>query len=162
MAEVADANRCKAVWSPDFGWSTVFGADDDLDIVELLFTSLLCQATAAMAAAGSSAEGPLGRQARTKSFRQSFLVAYAARIGVRLRHATDAAAGEAVAAHGSERLLPVLAARKAAAEEAAHEAFPHLGRSRFSAHDPAGWAAGAAAADVASLDVRRAVEDTAG
>src|SRR5439155_7533472 len=71
LAEVADANRCKAVWSPDFGWSTVFGADDDLDIVELLFTSLLCQATAAMTAAGSSAEGPLGRRARTKSFRQS-------------------------------------------------------------------------------------------
>jgi hypothetical protein len=162
LAEVADANRGKAVWSPDFGWSTVFGADDDLDIVELLFTSLLCQATAAMSAAGSSAEGPLGRRARTKSFRQSFLLAYATRIGARLRRATDAAAGEAAASHGSEALLPVLAARHAAADEAAREAFPHLGRSRFSAHDAAGWAAGAAAADVATLDVRRAVEDTAG
>ena len=162
LAEVADANRGKAVWSPDFGWSTVFGADDDLDIVELLFTSLLCQATAAMSAEGSSAEGPLGRRARTKSFRQSFLLAYAARIGARLRRAADAAAGEAAEAHGSERLLPVLAARKAAAEEAAREAFPHLARSRFSAHDSAGWAAGAAAADVASLDVRRGIEDTAG
>ena len=162
LAEVADANRCKAVWSPDFGWSTVFGADDDLDIVDLLFTSLLCQATSAMTAAGSSAEGPLARRARTKSFRQSFLVAYGTRIGVRLRRAADAAAGEAAEVHGSERLLPVLAAREAAAEEAAHEAFPHLAPTRFSAHDPAGWAAGAAAADVASLDVRRSIEDTAG
>src|SRR5439155_16456992 len=162
LAEVADANRCKAIWSPDFGCSTVFGADDDLDIVDLLFTSLLCQATAAMAAAGSSAEGPLGRRARTRSFRQSFMVAYGTRIGVRLHEATAAAEGEAAAAHGSERLLPVLAARQAAAEEAAREAFPHLGRSKFSAHDAEGYAAGAAAADVATLNIRREVKDTAG
>jgi hypothetical protein len=162
LGAVANANRCKAVWSPDFGWSTVFGADDDLDIVELLFTSLLCQATSAMVAAGSSAEGSLGPRARTKSFRQSFLVAYATRIGARLRSATEAAADEAAATHGSERLLPVLAARRAAAGQAAKDAFPNLGRTRFSAHDPAGWAAGAVAADVASLDVRRAVKDTAG
>jgi hypothetical protein len=164
LAEVASANRSKAVWSPDFGWSTVFGADDDLDIVDLLFTSLLCQATAAMAAAGSSAEGDGSgpRRARTRSFRQSFLVAYASRIGVRLRRASETAEGEAAETYGPERLLPVLAARSAAADEAAHEAFPHLGRTRFSAHDPAGWAAGAAAADVANLNARREVEDTAG
>jgi hypothetical protein len=34
--------------------------------------------------------------------------------------------------------------------------------ARFSAHDPAGWAAGTAAADVADLNTRRQVEDTAG
>ena len=163
LGKVAGANRCKAVWSPDFGWSTVFGADDDLDIVELLFTSLLCQATSAMAAAGSaSADAAAATRARTKSFRQSFLVAYATRIGVRLHTANEAATGAAAETHGSERLLPVLAARQAAAEEAANEAFPHLQRTRFSAHDAAGWAAGAAAADVASLDIRRAVEDTDG
>ena len=162
VAEVADANRCKAIWEPDLGWSTVFGTDDDLDIVDLLFTSLLCQATAAMAAAGASAEGPLAGRARTRSFRQSFLVAYATRIGARLRRATETAADEAVAAHGSDCLLPVLAARQAAAEEAMRETFPHLGRSTFSAHDAAGWAAGAAAADVATLNIRREVEDTAG
>jgi hypothetical protein len=162
LAAVADANRCTAIWSPDLSVSSVFGADDDLDIVELLFTSLLCQATAAMTAAGSSAEGPLDRRARTRSYRQSFLLAYAARIGVRLREATQVAGEAAAAATGSDRLLPVLVARKAAADEAVREAFPHLQPSRFSAHDAAGWAAGAAAADGASLDVRRAVRDTAG
>jgi hypothetical protein len=140
----------------------VFGADDDLDIVELLFTSLLCQATVAMTAAGSLAEGARGKRARTTSFRQSFLVAYATRVGIRLRCATEVAADEAAATHGAECLLPVLAARTAAAEQAAKDAFPNLGRTRFSAHDPAGWDAGAAAADVASLDVRRAVKNTAG
>jgi hypothetical protein len=164
LGAVAGANRCKAVWSPDFGWSTVFGADDDLDIVDLLFTSLLCQATAAMAAAGSSADGDgsHARRARTRSFRQSFLVAYASRIGARLRQATETAADEAAETYGPERLLPVLAARSAAAEAAAHEAFPYLGRTRVSARDPAGWAAGAAAADGANLNVRREVQDTAG
>jgi hypothetical protein len=162
LTGVADVNRCAAVWSKELGWATLFGADDDLDIVELLFTSLLCQASSALMAAGSSAEEPLARRARTKSFRQSFLVAYATRIATRLRRATETAAHEAATTHGSERLLPVLAARKTAADEAAEEAFPHLGRTRFSAHDPAGWAAGAAAADVADLNVRRQVGDTAG
>src|SRR5205823_6695559 len=107
LAVVADANRCRAVWSADFGVSTLFGADDDLDIVEVLFTSLLCQATAAMAAAGSARAGAIGRRARSRSFRQSFLVAYATRVGARLRQATAAATDEAAEVHGAERLLPV-------------------------------------------------------
>jgi hypothetical protein len=56
----------------------------------------------------------------------------------------------------------VLAARSVAAAQAANEAFPHLTGTRVSAHDPAGWAAGAAAADVADLNVRCQVKDTAG
>ena len=155
---VADANRCRAVWSREFRFATVFGADDDLDIVELMFTSLLCQATAAMTAAGSAAQEPFVRGARSRSFRQSFLVAYATRIGARLREASEAATEEASQAHGPERLLPVLAARKAATDAAVRAAFPHLRSAQFSAHDSAGWAAGVAAADVASLDTRRAVK----
>lgn len=54
----------------------------DLDAVELLFTSLLVQATTAMLAAGSRQDAH-GRS-RTRSFRQSFLAAYAQRIGERL------------------------------------------------------------------------------
>ncbi len=156
LGKVVGANRCRAVWSPDLGWSTVFGADDDLDIVELLFTSLLFQAASAMAAAGSTAD----RSARTRSFRQAFLAAYAIRIGERLRQANDEAARTAADVHGSKRLLPVLAERRTAAEAAVREAFPHLDRTRFSAHDHDGWAAGTAAADVASLDTRRAVHKT--
>ncbi len=38
---VAQANRCHTVWSPELGFSTVFGYDPDLDAVELLHTSLL-------------------------------------------------------------------------------------------------------------------------
>jgi len=161
LAVVADANSCRAVWTPDLGFSTVFGDDVDLDIVEVLFTSLLCQATTAMAAAGSARAGAPGRRARSRSFRQSFLVAYATRIGARLREATDAATDEAAEVHGRERLLPVLAARTTAADAAAHAAFPHIERKGFSAYDGAGWAAGAAAADLVSLDVSRPVVEGA-
>ena len=162
LAVVADANRCRAVWSADFGVSTLFGADDDLDIVELLFTSLLCQATTAMAAVGSDRAGPQGRRARSKSFRHSFLVAYATRIGARLREATEVATGEAAEVHGAERLLPVLAARTKAADAAAEAAFPHATSRKFSVSDAAGWAAGAAAADLASLTTHPEVGGAAG
>jgi hypothetical protein len=42
--EVARTNRCRAVWSEKLGFITVIGADTDLDLVELLSTSLLLQA----------------------------------------------------------------------------------------------------------------------
>ena len=152
LSVVANANRCRAVWSGGLGLATVFGADDDLDIVELLFTSLLCQATSAMAAARST----------SKSFRYSFLVAYATRIGARLREATEAATEEAVHEHGGERLLPVLTARSVAAEEAVREAFGgDVRRRSVVARDAAGWAAGTAAASLASLRVGPEVEQTA-
>ncbi|HEY6791883.1 MAG TPA: DUF2786 domain-containing protein, partial [Trebonia sp.] len=79
---VADANRCRAVWLPELGLVTVVGFDPDLDAVELLFTSLLVQANTAMIRAGGKKD-TLGNS-RTKAFRQSFLVAYAVRIGERL------------------------------------------------------------------------------
>jgi hypothetical protein len=48
LNQVVAANRCSCVWHPDLSMSTVFGQIGDLDAVELLFTSLLTQATAAM------------------------------------------------------------------------------------------------------------------
>lgn len=48
VQEVAAANRCEAVWSDDLGFATVLGWPADLVAVELLYTSLLVQATAAM------------------------------------------------------------------------------------------------------------------
>ena len=60
----------------------MIGFSADLDAVELLFTSLLVQASAALQRAGGKRDAA-GRS-RTRSFRQSFLVAYAVRIGERL------------------------------------------------------------------------------
>jgi hypothetical protein len=144
LGVVAGANRCRSVWSGQLGFGTIFGLPADLDAVELLHASLLTQATAAMVTAGRRADG------RTRSFRQSFLVAFAYRVGERLRAAADQVVDEARAEHG-ERLLPVLAARDEAVEAAMGEAFPQLGRNRVSTSNYAGWVAGQAAADLARL-----------
>jgi hypothetical protein len=153
LSQVAGANRCRAVWLSGIGSSDVFGEAADLDAVELLFTSLLRQATTAMLA-----EGP-GR--RTRSFRQSFLVAFADRIGERLREQDAATTAAAADVHGPG-VLPVLASRATAADEAAAAAFPSQSRRVHSANDAAGWAAGRVAADLADLGVRAEVEGAAG
>ncbi|WP_425559779.1 DUF2786 domain-containing protein [Kitasatospora terrestris] len=161
---VAAANRCKVVWAKEFGFCTIVGFDADLDAVELLYTSLLVQATAAMSREG----GRKHRDGapRTKAFRQSFLIAYAARIRERLTAATeqatsDAAAGRRLREDGTvervadaERLLPVLKAREEAVEDAVGRMFPKLVSQRVRVSDGEGWAAGRAAADRAALNGR--------
>lgn len=162
---VAAANRCRVVWAKEYGFCTVIGFDADLDAVELLYTSLLVQATSAMHRAGSRKHKD--GAARTKAFRQSFLVAYAARIRERLAEATerateDAAAGRAFdgSSDGSteslpvvpaEGLLPVLAARAEAVDDAVGRMFPKLVSQRVRVSDGEGWVEGRAAADRASL-----------
>ncbi len=154
LSEVAAANHCRTVWSKGLCFSTVFGFDSDVAFVELLYTSLLVQATAAMLAAGAQADR-YGRS-RTRSFQQSFLVAYANRIGQRLEEAEQAGRESAADEYG-DALLPVLAGREAAVDEAVQAVFPRLGTNRVSINNAAGWAAGSAAADLASLSARTEV-----
>ena len=164
---VAAANRCRSVWVRFLGCSTVVGYEADLDAVELLYTSLLVQATAAMTKAGSRKDH-YGRS-RTRAFRQSFLVAYASRIGERLREATDAATSDATAGitpddltevdgtfgpspkPSDERLLPVLAARSDAVNDETERLFPEMTSHSVNSRDREGWAHGTAAADRAIL-----------
>ncbi|CAN5167948.1 DUF2786 domain-containing protein [soil metagenome] len=155
LAVVADANRCRSVWSKGLGFSTVFGHEPDLDGVDLLYTSLLVQATAAMAAVGQRTDRS-GRS-RTRSFRSSFLVAYAQRIGQRLRESTDAAEAAGAEEHGAA-LLPVLAARSQAVEDAVESTFPDMGTYSVSISNCAGWAAGTAAAELARLSPHEEVQ----
>jgi hypothetical protein len=154
LSAVAEANRCRAVWSKVWGFATVFGVEDDLDTVELLYTSLMVQATRAMVAGEASPAVSPGA-GRIRSFRQSFLVAFAGRIGTRLRQAAEAATADAT--RGRASLLPVLARRSEDAEAAVREAYPTVGTSRVSANDAEGWHAGRAAADRAQLDLHEAL-----
>ncbi|MEU7585665.1 DUF2786 domain-containing protein [Micromonospora sp. NPDC049230] len=155
VQEVAAANRCEAVWSDDLGFATVLGWPADLVAVELLYTSLLVQATAAMLRGRAERRPGSGR--RTKVWDESFLNAFALRIGERLRAATDAATDAADRATaetaGAERLLPVLAARGEAVRERLDTLFPGVTRHRLSVRDAEGWSSGTSAADQASLDV---------
>lgn len=146
---VAAANRCRAVWDEQLGFCTVVGFDTELDAVELLYTSLLVQATTAMGREGGRRHR--AGAARTKDFRQSFLIAYAARVRERLA----AASAEAVSEAGDgERLLPVLAARVAEVDSTVDRLFPRLTAQRVRIRDGDGWAAGQAAADRAALHGR--------
>ncbi|CNF48619.1 Protein of uncharacterised function (DUF2786) [Mycobacterium tuberculosis] len=156
LTVVADANRCRAIWHRELGFSTVLGFPGDLAAVEMLFTSLLVQATSAMVHAGPRRDAR-GRS-RTRSFRHAFLNAYAARIGERLREAAGEAAGRAAADAGGKDLLPVLAARDRAVEQAVDAMFPNLAKGRAgSVSNHEGWVAGRAAADLASLNGRSEV-----
>ncbi len=149
MQAVAEANRCRTVWMKNLGCVVTVGAETDLDLVDLLATSLLAQASRAMLIAGRQHD--VRGQSRTKSFRQSFLVAYAARIGERL-DATSSAVTEEL--RSENRLLPVLAARNRAADEAFSRLFPRTVASPLVAYDYLGLGAGRSAADTAMLDVR--------
>lgn len=151
VQEVAAANGCESVWSDDLGFATVLGWPADLAAVELLYTSLLVQATAAMLAGRGERRASGGR--RTRGYDESFLNAFALRIGERLRAATAAANRQAVQEAGADRLLPVLAARGEAVRERFETLFPGVTRARLTVRDAEGWASGTSAADRASLDV---------
>jgi hypothetical protein len=139
---VAEANRCRAVVY-DLGFVALVGEELDLEIVELLSASLLVQATRAMVAAGDKARK--GDEARSASFRKSFLLSYAHRIGERLR-----TAGEVP---DDDRLLPVLAERRKAVEEYFGAMFTRTVSKTTPVRSAAGWDAGRSAADRANLSI---------
>ena len=143
LSEVGHANRSKVVWmGDDYAMATVVGTPVDVDQVELLFVSLLIQATRAMAEAGAARSGSFDRSPR---FRRSFLTSYAIRIGERLAEA-DA---ETTASYGSE-LVPVLRRQEEAISARYEELFPHTTQmSSRKTYDRRGWDAGRQAADQA-------------
>ncbi|WP_229877501.1 DUF2786 domain-containing protein [Streptomyces bluensis] len=152
---VAAANRCQAVWNEALGFSTVVGFESDLDAVELLYTSLLVQATTAMTKAEAAQRA--GGRKRTKTFRQSFLAAYAHRTGDRLAAVAEEQRDQAAGAGERERqdLLPVLAARDVAVREQVTRLFPETVTTRVrGVSDAAGWQEGTAAADRAQVRAR--------
>ena len=122
----------------------MFGFAGDIAAVELMYGSLLAQGTTTMVREGSGG--------RAREFRQSFLYAYAVRIGQRLRAATE----EVRAGAGTDDLLPVLASREAAVEERLAEVFATFTSRRARVNDERGWTDGTAAAERARLDGHRA------
>lgn len=143
LAAVASANRSRAIYLSQYAIASVVGTPVDVDQVELLFTSLLIQATRAMAAAGTPQAGSFDR---SPTFRRSFLTAYADRIGERLTEADQ----EAVASYGAE-LVPVLRRQAAAVDAELTRQFPHTTTVSTGFLDARGWQAGREAADRAVL-----------
>lgn len=145
LSTIASANRCRAIYYSSVALSCVVGHDDDLATVEMLFASLLVQARQALSHAARA-----GSHARSQTFRASFYLAYAARIGERLAGVNE----ELYAEGGSRSALPVLRAKEDAVADFVESHY----RDRLTTggvrggYDLAGHAAGRAAADRAKLD----------
>jgi len=156
LSNIAEANGCRCVWNNQRATATLIGHQSDLHLSEVLFTSLLVQATGAIIAAGTRLD-PVGAS-RTRAWRNAFWQGYAYRIGQRLADTT--ADTRRAYAQSSGDLAPVLAQREEAVEAAVTEAFPRLGSLRTSISSGDGLVAGRAFGDRAQLDTSRTVPTT--
>ena len=143
LSAVARPNRCRTVLVDAYDIAVLVGTPLDVDQTEILFISLLVQATRAMTEAGHRRSGSFDRSA---TFRRSFLTAYATRIGERL----EAADQSTTASYGAE-LVPVLQREADAVTAEFERRFPHTRTIGSGYLDPRGWEAGRAAADRAAL-----------
>ena len=152
---VASHNRCCAVRHVEYGLSSVCGFAGDVAATEVLFTSLLVQSQIALQAEGAHA-APGGRT-RSRSFRSSFLMAYAHRIDGRLAEANavvddEGTAGKRDGGPAGPSALPVLAERRSIVDEEVEAAFGTLQSSRVRGGDDwLGYERGRLAADRAQL-----------
>lgn len=153
LSAIASVNGVRAVWGPSCGFSTLVGFPVDLRLTDVLFTSLLVQATQA------SAQATLHQaHLRTAPFRRAFLIAFADRITERLEAARDYIAHDAEQTYGTA-LVPILAERQAAVDAAYEQAFPNTTVRRGRRLDAAGWYAGRAAAERADIGVGEAITE---
>ncbi len=150
---VAKSNRCRVVVANLRGGrvlTTMVGFETDIRHTRSLYLSLSHQAVRFMLAA------PLPPGDTPRRFRHSFLLAYAWRIGERLKEAEAQAMSEAEAeqlARPTGRSVSlVMASREAKVDRAFTEAFPRLGTKRISSSSGGGHASGRAAADRSSLN----------
>ncbi|MDH4147014.1 MAG: DUF2786 domain-containing protein [Acidimicrobiia bacterium] len=145
LAAVGGVNRVRVVWDGTYAMAGIVGFPLDLELVELLFTSLLVQATRAMTEASDGTS-----HTRSPSFRRAFFLAYSDRIGERLRQAESEAETGAATEYGTD-LVPVLAQRREAVDEVFDRLFPGSRPMKGRMVDARGWDAGQHAADQASL-----------
>ncbi|MDJ0391873.1 DUF2786 domain-containing protein [Rhodococcus sp. G-MC3] len=143
---VSTVNRVKTIWDPEFAIATLVGSPVDVEQTEILFTSLLIQATRSLS---HSPKAKRRKGSASAAFGKAFLYAYAVRIGERLTE-VDAHAVEEASEH-SGNLLPMLAAQTIAVDQEFDRLFPRVRTMRGPRLDAEGWESGHAAADEATL-----------
>lgn len=124
LATVAGALRCRTVRRRErqAGYSIhLFGFDSDLERVELLFTSLLVQASYGLAAE------PVPAWDSPAAFRRSWLFGFSRAVGQRLREAERRAASAPPPGSGGPSVALVLADRSEIVDRRVEEAYPNLG-----------------------------------
>src|SRR5438067_371059 len=152
LDRVARAHRVRVVIGPDRPSGrrqcSLVGFPVDLEVVEVLFTSLLLQASSAMVHASTESSRP-------KAFRRAFLLGYAEVIGGRLATVQQQTGAEADRERSGTAL--VLADRADRVDRALEAEFPRLRSLRMSTSSGGGLSAGRAAgarADLSSLGAR--------
>lgn len=159
LCQVADANSTSVV--THVGWdgriATVHGYESDLARTEMLYTSLLIQATA------EAGRVPVARGTSTVSVRRSFLFGFAAKVGERLVEVNRAAARSADAApapHDAARssVAVVLADRRADVDDYVRQRYGRLGTLRAAQVSRAGYGEGRAAGARADLGTDRRMD----
>ncbi len=152
LSGVAAADRVRVVIATDPSGEgrvcTLVGYAADIELVELLFTSLLLQASTAMRLASAG-------QRRVRAFRHAFLMGYASVVSGRVREAQHRAVVEDATTRGSTSTALVLRGRSDAVDRAVTEMFPRLGRLRTSVSDGGGLRAGHAAGAAADISASR-------
>lgn len=144
MTSVAHSNGTRTVRHAKLGLLGITGMPVDLDLCELLYTSLLVQSAQALEHAGSES------RTRTRGFRRAFLFGYAWRIAERLADARARADRAAGASYGSS-LVPILAERERAVTSVFENLYPNLRSSKISVSDASGVQRGRLAAERADL-----------
>jgi hypothetical protein len=139
IAAVAMAHGAQAIShrGTDPARVTLIGFPSDLQLVDLLYTSLLLQATTS-----------LRRQPVTgRAFRRAFLIGFAAEVGDRLAEARR----DAVEDSGGPSTALALRDRDAEVADAVREHFPRLRSARATVSDGHGLAAGRRSGATANL-----------
>ena len=101
LQRIAEANQCRSIFFISLGLSTVGGITSDLDSVELLYGSLIVQATQSMLAHGSI-KSRYGHS-QTASLRRSFMFSFASHVGERLDEEGTGATTQAASEYGHRR-----------------------------------------------------------
>jgi hypothetical protein len=153
FSSVARPNGVKTVHYRRFQLVAAVGMPVDIDLCELLYTSLLVQSAMELDAVG------VDSSKRGRGFRRSFLFAYAQRVEERITEAFVRARTEAGEQYGTA-LVPVFAERDRAVTAMFDEMFPNLTSRKTGFSNRSGWHHGRVAADRADITGgREKIED---
>lgn len=146
LSTIARSNSCESLLLTPSGIATVFGTADDVGHVIDLFTSLNRQREHFMRTSAGARTAQ--ERSETSSYRRSFMVAYANRVGSILRRAAkdvmDNLGETAPSAPGS--VLPVLHERSKRAQQTIDSIFPNTRNMSVSTNNLLGYQDGYAAA----------------
>ena len=154
LMAVAEAHDARVVFGAASGGTIAYvaGHTSDVDVVEVMYTSLHSQAASQMSAERRATS------AATQSYRRAFLFGYADRVAKsfdEVRLAAEAASPKTVAVDGGRLSLARLA-RDRQVDEFIAKRFGRIRTARSAAGaDVTGWSAGSVAAERADLGRRR-------